>query len=147
MVVAGTASVRPLGRQSGLDSVPLPFAEFSTTDCRLLRRQTHRGILHGRSVELLAGEIVEISPETSIHYTTAKRGAKYLEELPSDKADVRFNDPIILADSEPEPDIAVVRLPESADNDRHLNSQDIALCARMQYGYFLEGVLRTPSKK
>lgn len=83
------------------------------------------GILHNRSVELLAGEIVEMSPETPIRYTTAKRGAKYLEELLSDKANVRFNDPITLANSEPEPDIAVVRLPESAYNDRHPNSQDI----------------------
>ncbi len=83
------------------------------------------GILHGRSVELLAGEIVEMSPETPIHYTTAKRGAKYLQELLSGKADVRFNGPITLADSEPEPDIAVVRLPESAYSDRHPNPQDI----------------------
>jgi Uma2 family endonuclease len=88
-------------------------------------RMIEAGILHGRSVELLAGEIVETSPETPIHYTTAKRGAKYLEELLSDKADVRFNGPITLANSEPEPDIAVVRLPESAYNDRHPNSQDI----------------------
>jgi Uma2 family endonuclease len=35
------------------------------------------GILRGRHVELLEGEIVEMSPETPIHYTTAKRGAKY----------------------------------------------------------------------
>lgn len=88
-------------------------------------RMIEAGILQGRSVELLAGEIVEMSPETPIHYTTAKRGAKYLEELLSDKADVRFNGPITLADSEPEPDIAVVRLPESAYNDRHPNPQDI----------------------
>ena len=83
------------------------------------------GILHGRSVELLTGEIVEMSPETPIHYTTAKRSAKYLEELLSDKAEVRFNGPITLVDSEPEPDIAVVRLPESAYNARHPNPQDI----------------------
>ena len=88
-------------------------------------RMIEAGILHGRSVELLAGEIVEMSPETPIHYTTAKRGAKYLEELLSSKADVRFNGPITLADSEPEPDIAVVRLPESAYSDRHPNPQDI----------------------
>ncbi|MCU0526432.1 MAG: Uma2 family endonuclease [Elainella sp. Prado103] len=88
-------------------------------------RMIESGILHGRSVELLAGEIVEMSPETPLHYTTAKRGAKYLEELLSDKADVRFNGPITLADSEPEPDIAVVRLPESAYSDRHPNPQDI----------------------
>jgi Uma2 family endonuclease len=88
-------------------------------------RMVEAGILRGRSVELLAGEIVEMSPETPIHYTTAKRGAKYLEELLAGKADVRFNGPITLADSEPEPDIAVVRLPESAYNTRHPNPQDI----------------------
>ena len=83
------------------------------------------GILGDRQVELLSGEIVEMSPETPIHYTTAKRGTKYLEELLSDKADVRFNGPITLSDSEPEPDIAIVRLPESLYNNRHPNPQDI----------------------
>ena len=43
----------------------------------------------------------------------------------SDKADVRFNGPITLSDSEPEPDIAIVRLPESSYNDRHPGPQDI----------------------
>jgi Uma2 family endonuclease len=83
------------------------------------------GILRGRHVELLGGEIVEMSPETPIHYTTAKRAAKYLAELLSGKADVRFNGPITLSDSEPEPDLAIVRLPESAYNDRHPAPKDI----------------------
>ncbi|MGB5771805.1 MAG: Uma2 family endonuclease [Crocosphaera sp.] len=43
----------------------------------------------------------------------------------SGKADVRFNGPITLFDSEPEPDIAIVRLPESAYKDRHPGPQDI----------------------
>jgi Uma2 family endonuclease len=34
-------------------------------------------------------------------------------------------DQITLSDSEPEPDIAIVRLPESSYNDRHPGSQDI----------------------
>jgi Uma2 family endonuclease len=85
------------------------------------------GILHGRHVELLAGEIVEMSPETPIHYTTAKRGAKYLEALLAGKADVRFNGPITLSDSEPEPDIAIVQLPESSYSDRHPAPSDIFL--------------------
>ncbi|NJK67333.1 MAG: Uma2 family endonuclease [Microcoleus sp. CSU_2_2] len=83
------------------------------------------GILRDRRVELLAGEICEMSPETPIHYNTTKRGTKYLEELLASKADVRFNGPITLSDSEPEPDIAIVRLPESAYNDRHPAPQDI----------------------
>jgi Uma2 family endonuclease len=82
-------------------------------------------ILRNRRVELLRGEIVEMSPETPIHYTTAKRGTRYLEELLSGIADVRFNGPITLADSEPEPDIAIVRLPESLYDNRHPGPEDI----------------------
>jgi Uma2 family endonuclease len=54
------------------------LAKWSVED---YHRMVEAGILHGRHVELLAGEIVEMSPETPIHYTTAKRGAKYLEAL------------------------------------------------------------------
>ncbi len=48
-----------------------------------------------------------MSPETPIHYSTAKRGVKYLQELLLGKVDVRFNGPITLSNSEPEPDIAL----------------------------------------
>ena len=66
-----------------------------------------------------------MSPETPIHYNTARRGTKYLEELLAGKAEVRFNGPVTLSSSEPEPDIAIVRLPESAYNERHREPQDI----------------------
>jgi hypothetical protein len=79
-----------------------------------------------------------MSPETPLHYTTAKRGAKYLEELLSGRAEVRFNGPITLADSEPEPDIAIVQLPETAYCDRHPAPQDI---------YWLVEVANTSLKK
>lgn len=98
------------------------LAKWSVDD---YHRMVKAGILRDRRVELLVGEIIEMSPETPIHYTTAKRGAKYLEELLSGKADIRFNGPITLSDSEPEPDIAIVRLPESSYNDRHPTPQDI----------------------
>lgn len=98
------------------------LAKWSVDD---YHRMIEAGILRDRRVELLAGEIVEMSPETPIHYNTAKRGAKYLEELLDRIADVRFNGPITLPDSEPEPDIAIVRLPESAYNDRHPGCDDI----------------------
>jgi Uma2 family endonuclease len=83
------------------------------------------GVLCDRNVELLAGNIVDMSPETPIHYSTAKRGAKYLETVLAGQAEVRFNGPITLTDSEPEPDIAVVRLPESAYLQRHPGPEDI----------------------
>jgi Uma2 family endonuclease len=98
------------------------LAKWSVDD---YHRMIEAGILRDRRVELLAGEIVEMSPETPIDYNTARRGAKYLEELLAGKADVRFNGPIALPDSEPEPDIAIVRLPESAYNDRHPEPDDI----------------------
>ncbi|PMB39342.1 hypothetical protein CEN41_21785 [Fischerella thermalis CCMEE 5330] len=98
------------------------LAKWSVDD---YHRMIEAGILHGRHVELLEGEIVEMSPETPIHYITAKRGAKYLEELLAGRADVRFNGPVTLSDSEPEPDIAIVRLPESAYTDRHPAPIDI----------------------
>jgi len=88
-------------------------------------RMVNTGILTGRRVELLAGEIFEMSPETPIHYTTAKRGAKFLENILAGKAEIRFNGPITLTDSEPEPDIVIVRLPESNYLERHPTAADI----------------------
>jgi Uma2 family endonuclease len=98
------------------------LAKWSVDD---YHRMIEAGILRDRRVELLAGEIVEMSPETPIHYNTTKRGAKYLEELLAGKADVRFKGLITLPDSEPEPDIAIVQLPESAYNERHPEPNDI----------------------
>jgi len=98
------------------------LATWSVAD---YHRMVEAGILQGRAVELLAGEIVEMSPETPIHYSTAKRNAKYLETLLAGRAEVRFNGPITLTDSEPEPDIAIVRLPESTYDQRHPAPDDI----------------------
>ncbi|MEH2049728.1 Uma2 family endonuclease [Nostoc sp.] len=98
------------------------LAKWSVDD---YHRMVEAGILRDRHLELLAGEIVEMSPETPIHYTTAKRSTKYLEGLLSGKADVRFNGPITLSDSEPEPDIAIVQLPESSYSDHHPAPQDM----------------------
>ncbi|MEG4442828.1 Uma2 family endonuclease [Microcoleus sp. AT9_B5] len=98
------------------------LAKWSVGD---YHRMIEAGILRDRRVELLAGEVCQMSPATPIPYNTTKRGTKYLEELLAGKADVRFNGLITLSDSEPEPDIAIVRLPESAYNDRHPEAQDI----------------------
>lgn len=111
------------------------LAKWSVDD---YHRMLQAGILRDRRVELLAGEVVEMSPETPVHYNTAKRGAKYLEELLTGQADVRFNGPITLSTSEPEPDVAIVRLPESAYNDRHPEPEDI---------FWLVEVAKTSLKK
>lgn len=83
------------------------------------------GILCDRQVELLAGEIVEMSPESPLHYNKTKRGVEYLATLLTGKADIRFNGPISLSASEPEPDIAIVRPPESRYDHHHPYAEDI----------------------
>lgn len=83
------------------------------------------GIITKRNCELIDGEVVEMSPELPNHYNTAKRSVNYLENLLKGKADVRFNGPITLSNSEPEPDIAIVKLPESKYDQHHPYREDI----------------------
>lgn len=111
------------------------LAKWSVED---YHRMIEAGILCDRNVELLGGEIVEMSPESPFHYYTAKQGTKYLATLLAGKADIRFNGPITLSDSEPEPDIAIVRLPESTYKDHHPYAEDI---------YWLIEVAKTSLKK
>lgn len=67
------------------------------------------GLLVGRPVELLAGEIVEISPEGESHAFFSSEAGSYLTRILGDRAFVRPAKPITLPnDSEPEPDIAIV---------------------------------------
>ncbi len=68
------------------------------------------GILSDRKVELLKGEIVEMSPEGEPHAYCSHEAAKYLTNLLGDYATIRQAKPITLPnDSEPEPDIAIVQ--------------------------------------
>lgn len=69
------------------------------------------GILDHQRVELLNGEVVEVSPEGEPHAFYSRTNAKYLEQLLGDRAEVLQGKPItILAtQSEPEPDIAIVQ--------------------------------------
>ena len=85
------------------------------------------GILKDRQVELLAGEIVEMSPEGAPHYMLGEDGATYLKKLFKNRAYVRFDGPITLKNSEPEPDITVVRLPRERYRQRHPYPEDILL--------------------
>lgn len=69
------------------------------------------GILSGRQVELLDGEIVEMAPEGEPHAYSSDEAGEYLIYLLGDRAKVRQAKPITLpqSNSEPEPDIAVVQ--------------------------------------
>jgi len=73
-------------------------------------RMIEAGILCDRRVELLNGEIIEMSPEGIPHAHLSDRSAKYLQALLQGKASVREAKPITLPNnSEPEPDLSIVQ--------------------------------------
>ena len=83
------------------------------------------GLLAEKSVEFLEGEIVEVSPEGVEHRYTNSSIVKYLREIFHNIADIQESHPVTLDNSEPEPDIAIVRLPETIYRNHHPYPQDI----------------------
>ena len=83
------------------------------------------GVLEGKRVELIEGEIIEISPEGIAHRNTNHKVVKYLRKLLNSLAEVYESHPITLDNSEPEPDLAIVQLPESVYDRHHPYPQDI----------------------
>ncbi|MGK7893544.1 MAG: Uma2 family endonuclease [Xenococcus sp. (in: cyanobacteria)] len=98
------------------------IAKWSVEDYHLM---IESGVLNNRSVELLAGEIIEMSPEGPLHSATNDNVAEYLRELFGGIARIREAHPITLDNSEPEPDIAIVRLKNNNYVDRHPYPEDI----------------------
>lgn len=74
-------------------------------------RMIDAGILDDRPVELLNGEIIEMSPEGEPHASASVEAGEYLMQVLGDRAQVRPAKPITLphVNSEPEPDLAIVQ--------------------------------------
>ena len=83
------------------------------------------GLLEGKSVEFLEGEIVRVSPEGVEHRYTNSTIVKYLRSVFDKTAEIQESHPITLDNSEPEPDVAVVRLPETIYRTHHPYPEDI----------------------
>jgi Uma2 family endonuclease len=84
------------------------------------------GILDDKRVELLEGIIVDMPPEGMPHAVYCSESIKYLRNLLGDRAEVREAHPITLPnDSEPEPDIAIVRTPNRQYLAHHPYPADI----------------------
>lgn len=84
------------------------------------------GLLDERNVELLGGEIIEMSPEGAPHSSYCGEIGEYLRRILGDRAKVREAHPITLPNnSEPEPDIAIVRTRSTLYRDRHPYPEDI----------------------
>ncbi|HAC65635.1 MAG TPA: hypothetical protein DCF68_19415 [Cyanothece sp. UBA12306] len=82
-------------------------------------------ILSDRKVELILGEILEMSPESPWHHFINLTVADYLRSLLGQQIVVSEAHPITLSDSEPEPDIAIVRSPNTLYINRHPYPEDI----------------------
>jgi Uma2 family endonuclease len=84
------------------------------------------GILDDRRVELLDGDIVEMAPEGMPHAVYCGRSVKYLRNLLGERAEIREMHPITLPNnSEPEPDVAIVRSPDTQYLSHHPYPEDI----------------------
>ncbi len=84
------------------------------------------GILDERRVELLDGDIVEMPPAGMPHAVYCGRTVEYLRELLRDRAEIREAHPVTLPNnSEPEPDVAIVRAPDTQYLDHHPYPEDI----------------------
>ena len=89
------------------------------------------GLLEGKSVQLLDGDIIEMSPEREEHSYTNDDVADLLRQQLKGLAKIRESHPVTLDNSphsrasEPEPDIAVVRLPKTIYSQHHPYPEDI----------------------
>ena len=84
------------------------LAKWTLTDYHCM---IESGLLDDRSVELLNGVIVEMSPESESHAYFSHEAAKYLGQRLGEQADIRQGKPISIpsSHSEPEPDLAIVK--------------------------------------
>lgn len=98
------------------------LAKWSLADYHKL---IEAGILGDRHIQLIDGELIEMSPEGVIHAAYGGSIADYLRQILLGQAWIREAHPIVLVNSEPEPDIAIVRLPKSKYFENHPTPQDI----------------------
>lgn len=109
-----------------LDSTLIDVRRKSISS-KLYLRMIDTGILgKDDKVELIAGNIVTITPINSKHSSVVKKISKNLIRNFSDKYSIGIQDPIYLsADSIPEPDVSILKYKEDFYNTKHPASEDI----------------------
>mgnify|MGYP002777077164 CR=1 FL=1 len=83
------------------------------------------GVLADSECELLRGTIVDMPPEGAEHAHRCETTARYLERLFGEGWWSRQGKPITMPDSEPQPDIAIVR--EQDYSDRYPRPEEVRL--------------------
>ncbi|MEO8268510.1 MAG: Uma2 family endonuclease [Aureliella sp.] len=91
-------------------------------------RMIETGIIdENASVELIRGEIVKKMPIGRRHAAVVKRLNQWLVERLAGRAIVSVQDPIVLADSEPEPDLALLEFREDFYESSKPTGNDVRL--------------------
>ncbi len=107
------------------------IADYAATPMRWTVDSYHQlvesGILRGRRVELIQGDLIEMAPEGPQHSSKTASGGDYLRQKIQGMAILREAHPITLEASEPEPDIAVVRGRHEDYEAQHPYPEDVLL--------------------
>ena len=82
---------------------------------------------NGRRTELIRGIVIEKMSRSPLHCTLAKRLYDLLARLLPAGFVVRREDPLTLADSEPEPDVSVVRGAEADFSSAHPTTAELVV--------------------
>ena len=114
-----------LGTTGSFGMPPLPVRRFSVAE---YHRMIDVGLLtEDDPVELLEGWIVPKMPQTPPHFVSIQRIGKRVDSKLPPGWNVRLQGPITTSDSEPEPDIAIVRGDDAAYDARHPGPSDIGM--------------------
>jgi Uma2 family endonuclease len=114
--------------------------EIPATRRRFTRKEYHRmgeaGILReGDRVELIRGEIIEMSPISPRHAAFVDNLNRLLARRLPDSAIVRVQGPVALADdTEPQPDLTVLRRRDVPYKDREAWAEDAVLVIEVAHG-------------
>lgn len=113
-------------------SKTIETTEVAAQKHRFTVEEYHRigeaGIFDETRVELIDGEIYNISPINSPHGGTVKWLNRLLNRLLGNEYIVSIQDPVTLDNlSEPEPDVAVLKMREDFYTDSHPTPEDILL--------------------
>jgi Uma2 family endonuclease len=88
-----------------------------------------KGVFHPEErVELIAGQIIQMSPKGTAHTSATRRTSNVLRNFLGNRASVYTQDPIQLNNnSEPEPDLSVVRFDPLDYSQQHPTAADVYL--------------------
>jgi Uma2 family endonuclease len=111
-----------------IDQMSMPTEPVWHLRVEQYRQMVRFGILtEDDPVELLEGWIIQKMPKNPPHRVVNKLIRNGLEQIVPPGWSVDAQEPIVLVDSEPEPDITVIRGNSRDYLERHPTSQDVAL--------------------